>query len=95
MYHTMYLFKIKKICIHFSDCDARAIGEGIRTNNHLPLCHSEVMAYVDFMSALIDDGDSQGTVNRNDLVALWDQYVHVGPHEPEGKLALTCLSKRP
>ncbi len=70
---------------HFVECDGRVIGEGIRSNNHSPLCHSEAMAFTDFISALVDDGDSQGMVSRNDVVALWDEYV--GPHKPEGKFS--------
>ncbi len=68
----------------FSDCDA-GIAEGIRTNNHLPFCHNEAVAYTNFLSTLVDDGDTnQVFFSRNDILALWDEYT--GPTKPEGKL---------
>ncbi len=52
------------------------------------------MAYHNFLSALVDDGDNgQGKVSRNDLVALWDGYA--GPNKPEGKFLFTCLLEWP
>ena len=55
------------------------------SNNHLPFCDSEAATYTNFLSALVDDGDTgQGIVSRNDLVAVWDEYA--GSQKPEGKL---------
>ncbi len=77
------------IYICFSDCDVR-IADGIRTNNHLPFCHNEAVAYINFLSALADDSDTkQGVVTRNDLLALWDEYA--GAQKSVGMLRFTYL----
>ncbi len=98
MYHAVIAHVVtgsfKRIHIYFSsDSDVRII-DGVRANNHLPFCHSEAVAYTNFMSTLTDDGDtSLGIiVSRNDFEALWDEYA--GPNKPDGKLLLDYLLGR-
>ncbi len=75
--------------IHFSDCDIQVL-EAIETNNHMPFCHSEIVAYAEFVSALADDGDTnQAVVSRNDLEAMWEEYAR--PQKTEGQLIGRCL----
>ncbi len=83
-----YAYK-RRVYIRFSGCDAHVL-ETIKTNNHMPFCRSEEVAYIEFVSALADDGDTnQGVVSKNDLEALWEE--HARPLKTDGKLIGNCL----
>ncbi len=58
----------------------------MKNNNQLPFCHSEVVAYTEFLSGLVEDGEL-GIITKEDTVATWGLYA--GNNPPPSKL-LTC-----
>ena len=52
----------------------------------MPLCHSEVLAYTEFLSGLVKDREL-GIITKEDVVAKWGLYT--GKNPPPSKL-LTC-----
>ncbi len=57
--------------------------ENLRTNNKLGGCHSEAVAYAEYVTALVEDLEP-GIMSREDFMALWDAFAE--PNPPSGKL---------
>ncbi len=59
------------------------VVERIRMNNNIPACESEAVAYVEFLTGLVEDF-GPGIMSRDDIMALFEAYA--GPNPPLGKL---------
>ncbi len=47
----------------------------VRIDNELPICHTEVVAFLEFTSGLVEDRPL-GIVTRQDRLALWNIYTN-------------------
>ncbi len=75
--------------MHYSGCDFRIILENLRISNKLGGCHSESVAFVEYVTDLAEDLEA-GIMSREDLMALWDAYAK--PNPPSGKLFKSYIS---
>ena len=68
--------------MHCSDCDMIKLGRSITMNNNIPACQSELVAFVEYQTELVEDFDT-GIMSRDDVLALFNKYA--GPNPPLGK----------
>ncbi len=69
----------------FPGCNAQMV-KAVATDNKLPICHSEAVAYVTFVSGLVDDLDIGGVFSLEDRLELWKNYA--GGTVPSGEWSL-------
>ncbi len=56
------------------------IIEAITTNNKMPFCQSEAVAYMDYVSNLVDDLEP-GALSKADILMHWKGYAgDMGPN---------------
>ncbi len=72
--------KVTLGCILLSGCNIQ-ITEAISTNNKMSFCHSEAVAYTNYVSTLFDDLDT-GIISQDDMRGVWERYT--GDGEPSG-----------
>lgn len=68
--------------MHCSDCDLIKLMESIRIKNNIACCRNELVAYMEFVTGLVDDFET-GIFSRDDQMALFDKYAEFNP--PHGK----------
>ncbi len=74
--------------IHCSACDIINRGQSLRLNNNIPACRSEVVAFVEYLTGLVEDFETD-FLSRDDLIALFDKYA--GPNSFPGKFLHVCM----
>ncbi len=73
--------KLGDVLFSLSGCDSRVVNK-ILSDNNLPLCQSEISAFVELQAGIVNDGKAD-IITRKDQTNTWQLY---GNDFPPGKL---------